>query len=85
MLSNVRERTHVLLVNTSCSHLHSSCATGMISGLATRVTLTKGSRGMLGESIIRVVDLLQILFFHLIVLGLRFKWYTLHIFDKTNY
>jgi hypothetical protein len=40
MRSNVREWTHVLLVNTQCSHLHSFCATGMSSGLATMVTLT---------------------------------------------
>jgi hypothetical protein len=33
---NVREWTHVLLVNKPCSHLHSFCATGVSSGLATR-------------------------------------------------
>jgi hypothetical protein len=45
--SNVPERTQVLLLNTSCSHLHSSFfATGMSSGLAKRVTLTRVSRGV---------------------------------------
>jgi hypothetical protein len=45
MRSNVRERTHALLVNTPCSHLHSFCATVVSSSLATRVTLTRVSRG----------------------------------------
>jgi hypothetical protein len=49
--SNVREWTHVLLANTPRSHLHSFCATGVSSGLATRVTLTRVSRGRLGEFI----------------------------------
>jgi hypothetical protein len=44
MRSNVRHWTHVLFVNTACSHLHSFCATGVSSGLATRVTLTRVSR-----------------------------------------
>jgi hypothetical protein len=51
MRSNVREWTHVLLVNTPCSHLHGFGSTGVSSGLATRVTLTRVSRGRLGESI----------------------------------
>jgi hypothetical protein len=33
-------------------HLHSSCATGVSSGLATMVTLTPVSRGRLEESIL---------------------------------
>jgi hypothetical protein len=41
MRSNVWEWTHFLLVNTPCSHLHSLCATGVSSGLATMVTLTR--------------------------------------------
>jgi hypothetical protein len=53
MPSNAREWTHVLLISTPCSHLHSFCATGVSSGLATRVTLTRMSRGRLGESITR--------------------------------
>jgi hypothetical protein len=36
MRSNVREWTHVLLVNTPCLHLHSFCAAGVSSSLATR-------------------------------------------------
>jgi hypothetical protein len=52
-LSNVREWTHVLLVNTPCSQLHSFCATGVHSSLATNVTLTRESRGRLAESITR--------------------------------
>jgi hypothetical protein len=51
MRSNVREWTHILLVNTPCSQLHSLCASHVSSGLATRVTLTRVSRGRLGESI----------------------------------
>jgi hypothetical protein len=43
----------VLLVNTPCSHLHSFCATGVSSGLATGVALTRAWRGRLGESITR--------------------------------
>jgi hypothetical protein len=43
MWSNVREWTHILLVNTPFLHLHSFCATGMSSGIATRVTSTQVS------------------------------------------
>jgi hypothetical protein len=64
MRSNVREWTHVLLMNTPCSHLHRVCATGVSSGLATRVTLTRVSRGRLGESIYTGVDLLLISFLY---------------------
>jgi hypothetical protein len=53
MRSNVQELTHVLLMNTPCSHLYSFCASGLSSDLATRVTLTRVSRGRLGESITR--------------------------------
>jgi hypothetical protein len=35
----------------TCSHLHSFCATGVSSGLATRVTSNRVWRGRLGESI----------------------------------
>jgi hypothetical protein len=42
-----------MLVNTSCSHLHSFCASSVSSGLATRVTLTAVSWGKLGDSITR--------------------------------
>jgi hypothetical protein len=38
--SNVREWTHVPIMNTSCSHLHSFWTTSVSSSLATRVTLT---------------------------------------------
>jgi hypothetical protein len=51
MQSSVREWTHVLLVNTRCSHLHSFRATVVRSGLATRVTLTRVSQGRLRKSI----------------------------------
>jgi hypothetical protein len=53
MRSNVRELTRVRLVKTPCSHLHSFCAAGVSSGLATRVTLTRVSLGRLVESITR--------------------------------
>jgi hypothetical protein len=53
ILSNIQEWTHVLLVNSPCSHLHSFCATGVSSGLATRMTFTRVLRGRLGESITR--------------------------------
>jgi hypothetical protein len=49
--SNVREWTHVLLANTPCSYLHRFCATGVISGLATRVTWLETHEGGLGEFI----------------------------------
>jgi hypothetical protein len=45
MGSNVREWTRVPFVNTPCSYLHSFCATGVSSGIARRVTLTKGHGG----------------------------------------
>jgi hypothetical protein len=51
MRINIREWTHVLLVITSYSHLHSYCATVMSSGLAIRVTLTWMSWRRFGESI----------------------------------
>jgi hypothetical protein len=60
MRSNVREWTHVLLVNTPCLHLHSFCATGVSSGLATRVTLTRVSRGEVGRVYYMGLDLLLI-------------------------
>jgi hypothetical protein len=53
MLSNVRDLTYVLLVNTPYSHQHSFSATGLSSGLATRVTFTGVSRRSLRESITR--------------------------------
>jgi hypothetical protein len=39
------KKKHILLVNTSCLHLHSFCATGMSKGLARRVTLSWVSWG----------------------------------------
>jgi hypothetical protein len=36
-------------VKTPCLHLHSFCATGVSSSLATGVTLTRVSRRRLGE------------------------------------
>jgi hypothetical protein len=64
MRSNVREWTHVQLVTTPCSHLHSFCATGVSSGLATRVTLTRVSWGRLEESITKGLNLLLMLLLH---------------------
>jgi hypothetical protein len=61
MRSNVPEWTHVLLVNTPCSHLHNLCVG---SGLASRVTLAWVSRGRLSVSIYTEVDLLLISFFY---------------------
>jgi hypothetical protein len=58
---NSREWTHVLLVNTPCSHLHSFCATGVSSGLVTRVTLIWVSRVGLG-SLLHRMELQLILF-----------------------
>jgi hypothetical protein len=72
------EWTHVLLVKTKCSHLHSFGATG-VSSLETRMTLTQLSRGRMGELITQGWICL---WFHdctvVIVVGLCFKWYTLH-------
>lgn len=48
MPRNVRALIQVLLVNTPRSHLHSSCAAGMNSGLAASMTLTRVLRGELG-------------------------------------
>jgi hypothetical protein len=44
--SNVREWTRVLLFNTPYLFLYVLCTTGVSSGLATRVTLTRVSRGV---------------------------------------
>jgi hypothetical protein len=77
MRSNVQEWTHVLTVNTPCSHRHSFCATGVSSGLATRVTLTRVSRGRLGESLTRGLTFWFFVPIYVIVVGLRFKRYTL--------
>jgi hypothetical protein len=49
--SNVREWTHIVLVNTPCSYLHRFWATDVSSGLATTVTLTQVSRGRLRQSV----------------------------------
>jgi hypothetical protein len=49
--SNVREWTHVLLVNTPCLHQYNFWATGISSSLATRMTLARVSRRRLEESI----------------------------------
>jgi hypothetical protein len=49
--SNIREGAHVLLANTPWLHLHSFCATGVGSGLATGVTLTCESLGCFGKCV----------------------------------
>jgi hypothetical protein len=64
MGTNFQEWTHVLLVSTPRSHLHSFCAAGASSGLVTRVTLTRVSRGRLvGRVYYTGVDQLLISFF----------------------
>jgi hypothetical protein len=42
--------THAVIVNMPYSYQHSSYATGVSSGLETRVTLDRMSRGILGQS-----------------------------------
>jgi hypothetical protein len=78
--SNVWEWTHVLLVITPCWHLHSFCATGVNSGLATRVTLIRVPLGRMWESISRgwVCFWFKFVPHFAIVVGLRFKWYKLY-------
>jgi hypothetical protein len=49
----MRSDVTVLLVNAPYSHMHGFYIDGVSSGLATSVTLTRVSRGMLGESITR--------------------------------
>jgi hypothetical protein len=51
MRSNVREWTHILLVNTPCLYLHSFCANGVSIVLTTRVSLALMSRVLLGECV----------------------------------
>jgi hypothetical protein len=74
---NIRGWTHVLLVNTSCSHLHSFCATGVSSGLATRATLTRVSRSRMGQTIYTVWTCFWFNFCILLrdCFWLSFKWY----------
>jgi hypothetical protein len=76
-LPNVQEWTYVLLANTPRSHLHSFCATGVSSGLATWTTLTRVSREKLWEVCGSVFDLIFVPQY-VIVVGLHFKWYTLY-------
>jgi hypothetical protein len=80
MRSNVREWTCVLLANTPRQHSHKFCTTGVSSGLASRVTLPRVSRGRLGKSIIRKWTCF---WFHLCTVvryffALNFKWYNLY-------
>jgi hypothetical protein len=54
-----RVQTHFVLVNASCSHLHSYCATGVSSGLAMSMTLTHVT-GEVGSGRCNGVDLLLV-------------------------
>jgi hypothetical protein len=67
-------------LNAPCLHLKRFCAAGLSSGLATRVILTRVSRGRLGESITRGGPASDFIFvpWYVIVVGLRFKCYTLY-------
>jgi hypothetical protein len=80
MRSNAPETTRFLLANTPCSHLHSFCGTGVSNGLAKRMTLTRASRGRLGESTARGWTSFCFDFapHKVIVVGLRWKWCSLH-------
>jgi hypothetical protein len=60
--NSVREWTHVLLVNKPCSRLHSFCATGMSSGLAVRMFLTRVLREVVARVYCTTMDLLMISF-----------------------
>jgi hypothetical protein len=62
MLSNIWKWTHVLFVNTPCSHVHNFFATGVSSGLATRNTLIWLSPGEVGVICYTGMDLLLISF-----------------------
>lgn len=57
-----REWTHVLLLNTPYSYLHSVFRTGMSSGLANRMNLALASRGV-GRVYYTGVDLLLVSFY----------------------
>jgi hypothetical protein len=80
MKNNIRELTHVLLVNTQCSYLHNFCTTRMTGGLATRMIMTQTSR----ESWERVShgsgpdSALIFVLLYVIVLRFCFKLYTLY-------
>jgi hypothetical protein len=82
MRNNVREWTHVMLVNTPCSYLHSFCALGMSSGLASKVTLSWVSRCRWGESAARGCICSWFTFLYsnnVTVVKLRFKWYAFYM------
>jgi hypothetical protein len=78
MRSNVREWTHVLLMNTPCSHVYSVCATGVNSGLATKVTLTSVVGRGRWESLLHGAEPAPFIFVpqYVTVVGFRFKWQT---------
>jgi hypothetical protein len=62
MRSNTRERTHFLLVNLLSSHQHIFCATGMSSGLETKVLLPQVPRGLLHGSVKQYVVAVRLRF-----------------------
>jgi len=78
MLSNVLQRTHVVLLNIILSHLQSFRATGVSSGLATTETLTPMTKGRLGVYY-EGMDTLWFNFClqYMDVVALRFKRHTL--------
>jgi hypothetical protein len=77
--SNDQEWKHVLLINTSYSHLHSFCVNDVSSVPATMVTLTLvkewGWKNLLhgDQPTSNFILLLQ----YIPVAGLHFKWHTL--------
>jgi hypothetical protein len=68
------EWTHAVLVNTSCSHLRSFRATGVGSGLAARVTLTRVSR----KSVENLISDFIFVSHGVVTVVLLFKLYTLY-------
>jgi hypothetical protein len=67
--------THILLVDKPCSNVRSFCASGVSSGLATRV-----SRGRFLETVTRIGPCSDFIFvmLYVIVGGLHFKWQALY-------
>jgi hypothetical protein len=67
---NVREWTHVLFVNTPCSHLAQLLRNWLEQRPRNQCGIDSGVTGQVGWVYYTGVDVL------LIVVGLRFKWYT---------
>jgi hypothetical protein len=76
----VKYHQREVLLNTSCSHMHSFWATGLSSGPATRLTSARFWQGG-WESLLHGGGLASDLMFvlkNVIVFVLRFNWYTLY-------